>query len=222
MAYYPYHVAVSRNVRQALVPASGCSIEIFVSGTGTHRDLYQDELGQIPLANPIIADVDGEVQLFLAAGRIRVVAKIDPVHEEVWEDVVVDADGISGGGDVVGFKKNEQVLNVLGSSVTASGLILHNTQGYAVTARVLTDIEGAGVTGMNVGVAGTGMANAFTKNGMGITTTTGITGPKDIKINSPFNLAPNADVDVILSVLGAAATGGTVKLTYHYLDFSTT
>ena len=222
MAYYPYHVAVSRNVRQALVPASGCSVEIFVSGTGTHRDLFQDQAGQIPVANPIIADVDGEAQVFLAPGRIRVVAKIDPVHEEVWEDVVADADGISGGGDLVGFKKNEAVVTVVGTSVTVPGLILHNTQGYAVTARVLSDITGGGVTGLNVGVAGTGMGNAFTKNGMGKTTSTGITGPKDIKINSPFNLAPNVDVDVIVAVVGASATGGSIKLTYWYLEFVTT
>jgi len=219
VSYYPYHVAVARNVAQALVPAAGCSIEVFTSGTADHKDLFQDVAGQIALANPLTADVDGEVDFFLLPGRIRVVAQIDPAHEEVWEDVVPDADAIAGGA-ILGFKTNEVVVPITGASVTVPGFLLQDTQGYAVIARVLATVTGTGVTALNVGVAGTGMGNAFTKNGMGITVGT-TTGPKDIAINSPFQLSASGDVDVVVSVVGGTATGGTLKLTYFYLDFVT-
>ncbi len=210
-------------MRQELVPASGASVQIVESGTGVSKTIYEDKDQTFELPNPLTTDVDGEISVFLNPGRIRVIVKLDEAHEEVFEDVICDCDAIGGGGPT--FLKNETTVTITGTDITLPGLILANTQGYAVTCKVLQDITGVGVTAFNLGVSGTGMSNAFSKNGVGLTSGTKTTS-NDIKINSPFHLASASNVDVLLTVVGGeptgGATGGQVKITYWYVFFETT
>jgi len=218
---YPYHVALTRNVRQALVPASGSTVEIFVSGTGVSKQLYSDPDGQILLDQPFPVDIDGEANLWIQPGRIRVVARLDPVHEEVWEDEVCDCDSIpSQPSPITGLLKNEVEVEIVGTTINVPSLLVANTQGYGVTCLVTSQITGT-LTGFYLGLASpAGMLQAFSKLGQVGLASGQKTGTKDIAINSPWNQANGGDA--VITAVNGSGTGGTVLCTYWYLQLETT
>lgn len=96
MANYPYRATITKVVRSALIPVIGGEVRVYQSGTSTLKSLSEDQGGQIPITQPILTDVLGEVHFFTDPGRIRVEAAVDSVTTKVIEDVIVDQDMILG------------------------------------------------------------------------------------------------------------------------------
>ncbi len=94
MAIYPYKFVLTKNARQALVPVINGKVYVYKSGTDTLKALYPTEAEDsgTQLTQPLTTDVNGEVQFFTHAGRIRIDSVVDDVTTKSLEDVIVDND----------------------------------------------------------------------------------------------------------------------------------
>lgn len=101
MAFYPYTYVATKNVKQALVPAS--SIDVYVyelggAGEGSQKlkSIYTSVSGGVPslIQQPLVTDTNGQIQFYAEPGRIRLDTIVDSALTISHNDVIVDQDNI--------------------------------------------------------------------------------------------------------------------------------
>lgn len=102
MAFYPYTYVATKNVKQALVPANAVNIFVYAIGrdglgSGSQKKVYTSVSGDTPslIPQPLVTDVNGQVQFYAEPGRIRIDTVIDGSLTVSHHDVIVDQDNIS-------------------------------------------------------------------------------------------------------------------------------
>jgi len=102
MAFYPYTYVATKNVKQALVPASFVNVYVYELGdaglgSGNLKAIYTSVSGSGPslIQQPLVTDTNGQVQFYAEPGRIRIDTVIDSSLTVSHNDVIVDQDNIN-------------------------------------------------------------------------------------------------------------------------------
>lgn len=125
MNVYPYTFVVSTNIIQGILPSVNTEVWVYISGTGTEKQLYADATGSeaSKISQPLYTDSLGRVTFYSPPGRIRIDTHLDSNTVMSTEDVVVDQDNV--------------LVPIIGE--TPAGLINGSNDTFTLSKHVLGD-----------------------------------------------------------------------------------
>lgn len=91
---YPYSRFVTKNVKQALVPAVNVQVYVMIGTSNVEKTVYYDINGINAIPQPLLTTETGEVSFYTTPGRIRLDVHLDSATTISIYDSVVDVDNI--------------------------------------------------------------------------------------------------------------------------------